>query len=334
MIGHEFGVYLSLADDVCLELDAELTQILQGREVVVWQRLRTASCAIDFFEELVELASQTLVSQAVLRPTTDFYNHLVAELDTVGWERLERISPSLVEVGLRAIDRAGREHVLLLKLSPGYPAVSPSCGTSLPRPFELQWARGSTLNTALMQFEAKLEEYQILWRELELFDNSTWVLEPKQPTPKDVFRRVVIAENTSIMVTLDPLHPRSLPECRFIGPDRIVGPLQTKFSTNMGSWSTTSTVLENLITVLDVPFMPKTKALIHDFSIECAVCYAYDLEGHIPDKVCDNRQCGKSFHRACIYEWLKSIPGTRSSLGTLFGECPYCTDAMTVKAAS
>lgn len=42
--------------------------------------------------------------------------------------------------------------------------------------------------------------------------------------------------------------------------------------------------------------------LLKDFSMDCGICYAYQLDGAIPDQVCDNSQCGQPFHQICLYE--------------------------------
>lgn len=36
--------------------------------------------------------------------------------------------------------------------------------------------------------------------------------------------------------------------------------------------------------------------------MDCGICYAYQLDGAIPDQVCDYFQCGQSFHQICLYE--------------------------------
>eukprot|EP01052_Picozoa_sp_SAG31_P003759 SAG31_NODE_148_length_22511_cov_20.369266_7_plen_431_part_00 len=40
------------------------------------------------------------------------------------------------------------------------------------------------------------------------------------------------------------------------------------------------------------------------------------VRGAIPDEVCQNEQCGRSFHHRCLAEWLRAIPGHRQSFGT------------------
>jgi hypothetical protein len=90
-------------------------------------------------------------------------------------------------------------------------------------------------------------------------------------------------------------------------------------------------------------------------AIECAICYAYELDGEPPSKACDNPRCAQPFHAACLGEvrpmprwraapswltrppcvcvcvcvhaqWLRALPTTRQSYQTLFGACPYCNE--------
>ena len=43
---------------------------------------------------------------------------------------------------------------------------------------------------------------------------------------------------------------------------------------------------------------------------------------------CSNIKCNRRFHRKCVIEWLQSLPSTRSSFGSLFGTCPYCSEGV------
>ena len=45
--------------------------------------------------------------------------------------------------------------------------------------------------------------------------------------------------------------------------------------------------------------------------MDCGICYAYQLDGAIPDQVCDNSQCGQSFH----YEVKIKISARLDSVG-------------------
>ena len=67
-----------------------------------------------------------------------------------------------------------------------------------------------------------------------------------------------------------------------------------------------------------------------DYSVECAICYAYHLDDAVPECACDS--CNKPFHQMCLCEWLRGLPTTHQSFNRLFGECPYCSKSITVEA--
>ena len=108
-----------------------------------------------------------------------------------------------------------------------------------------------------------------------------------------------------------------------------------------------------------LPSLQACSADAEEYSVECAVCYMYDLDGCVPEIACDScakpstlvRQacnpvyaqpatfctrcdgCSKPFHKACLCEWLSALPSTRQSFNRLFGECPYCSRPVTVEAS-
>jgi len=50
----------------------------------------------------------------------------------------------------------------------------------------------------------------------------------------------------------------------------------------------------------------------------------------IPDQICENANCGKTFHYTCLLEWMQSTPQKRQSFNTLFGDCPYCSSPISI----
>lgn len=44
------------------------------------------------------------------------------------------------------------------------------------------------------------------------------------------------------------------------------------------------------------------RSSLQQFGAECGICYAYRLDGRIPDKACDNPQCLQLYHPVCLYE--------------------------------
>lgn len=96
------------------------------------------------------------------------------------------------------------------------------------------------------------------------------------------------------------------------------------------SWDQAKTPRENLQAILRLEFPSPVSSEKEEFSMECGICYAEELASALPDRICDNTKCARAFHTQCLYEWLKALPTSRSSFNTVFGTCPYCTEALTV----
>eukprot|EP00035_Acanthoeca_spectabilis_P037069 m.43366 g.43366 ORF g.43366 m.43366 type:complete len:379 (-) comp8424_c0_seq2:213-1349(-) len=267
--------------------------------------------------------------------TIELQTLLVQELDEVGWAPVRSVHLDRATVVLSTSDSRGVVHQLEVTLTAAYPTTAPKVAAALPAPFTPEWppahSDGGRLGALLAQFGMELERHQRLWSELALIDERCWVLEPSHPTPKDALRRVVVGSNTSIQLTLDPNYPSMLPECRFLGPEHTVAPLRSKLSYNAVRWDETLSVLDNVEAVLEVECLPPTAQQSVDFSLECGICYSYQLEGAIPERVCEDRRCARAFHSVCLYQYIKGLPEMRQSFGTYFGSCPYCSTPLTVK---
>ena len=58
------------------------------------------------------------------------------------------------------------------------------------------------------------------------------------------------------------------------------------------------------------------------------------VQFNLPDQLCSNPKCNRVYHTDCLIQWLQALPSTRSSYGTLFGVCPYCTEGLAVKVTN
>lgn len=128
-------------------------------------------------------------------------------------------------------------------------------------------------------------------------------------------------------------------------------------------------IRENLEVLLETRLPSPSTAPREELTTECAICYSYVIEepgmpslrrGHpkchchdivvwfslmslllagqtggqhtlIPDYVCANSRCNRSFHRRCVLEWLQALPSARVSFDTMFGSCPYCSSGIAIK---
>jgi hypothetical protein len=46
----------------------------------------------------------------------------------------------------------------------------------------------------LERFEEQLKVHQVFWDVMDLLDRETWVLEPQQPKPDSICRRIVVCK--------------------------------------------------------------------------------------------------------------------------------------------
>uniref|UniRef100_A0A2K6BBD8 E3 ubiquitin-protein ligase FANCL n=1 Tax=Macaca nemestrina TaxID=9545 RepID=A0A2K6BBD8_MACNE len=245
--------------------------------------------------------------------------------------RLVYVDTCFSTIKLKAEDASGREHLITLKLKAKYPAESPDCFVDFPVPFSASWAPQSSLISIYSQFLAAIESLKAFWDVMDEIDEKTWVLEPEKPPRSATARRIALGNNVSINIEVDPRHPTMLPECFFLGADHVVKPLGIKLSRNIHLWDPENSVLQNLKDVLEIDFPARAILEKSDFTMDCGICYAYQLDGAIPDQVCDNSQCGQPFHQICLYEWLRGLLTSRQSFNIIFGECPYCSKPITLK---
>ena len=159
------------------------------------------------------------------------------------------------------------------------------------------------------------------------------ILEPAVASYADTYRRIAVGRHSSVAITVDPQHPTAIPEIRFLGAESVIRPLNDSLNRHLLQWDFGRSLLDNLLHVLGLEAFPRPedRRAADEDAVECGICYVYHLDGASPDRVCENPKCSRPFHSACLAEWLRAVPGTRQSFDTLFGECVYCQESITVK---
>ncbi|XP_061694033.1 E3 ubiquitin-protein ligase FANCL [Syngnathoides biaculeatus] len=314
----------------------KLKHLLHGYEHIVKQRLHQSTDLVSFILELKTVLEVCLKNHPLCNsiPPPHYYSQLILEMETLGWDKLLFIDTQFQMLKIKAEDSSGRLHILRINLKPKHPTEAPECSADLPIPLLLKWTPQSSLNDLHSQFLVVIEALTEFWDILEEIDTKTWVLEPEKPSLSDTMRRIVIGNNVSIKVEVDPRHPKMLPECCLLGAEHVVTPLRNKLNANMHLWNPDSGVLQNLQDVLEIEFPSPATHEKSMFNVECGICYSYRLEAAIPDQVCNDPRCGQPYHQVCLYEWLRVLPASRQSFNTVFGECPYCSKPITVKMAA
>lgn len=318
--------------DATISCDWNLQVLIGGFKNIIKQRLQQSESLLSLLKEIRSIAER----QSEARGHTDsessrFCHCIIEHIETLGWEKLVHVDAAFTQLHFQYIDKGKRSHILKLSVGNQYPIEGPLSSVELPSKFDLHWTAQGDLSRAYEQFTSAVDTYQEFWDLMQEVDDNTWVLEPEKPTFCSRHRRVAISSSISIQITVDPDHPRALPECKFLGSDQAIAPIKHSMNTNLHLWDEDCRLLENLQTLLGVSFPSPSNSKKEEFSVECAICYAYRMEEAIPDEVCNNSLCAQTFHKSCLVEWLRALPSSRRSFNTIFGNCPYCEKAMTVK---
>ncbi|KAG2293638.1 hypothetical protein Bca52824_040307 [Brassica carinata] len=255
-----------------------------------------------------------------LAKSSSFYRKVYSEIEEVGWESLRRLGGDLTFFSFHILDKKGRAHILELQLDRDYPNSPPSLSADVPYMFSLEWSTSSRLKDVMHQFQKHLDSLQEFWSVLDDIDKSLSVVDAKQPSRASPIRRILAGKECNIIAHINFNDPKSLPECRFIGPEpTAVNNLLMIWRRNSKKWSKEKSFLENLECILgtELPKPPDEELGARS--------------GTRTDYTCENISCNKSFHSLCLTDWLRSITTTRQSFDVLFGNCPYCSDPVAVK---
>jgi len=302
---------------------------LERHRPALQRRLDESSDPQSFLTELADIMSKTggnLRAERGESPSRTglrdgkFYHRVVAEIGTVGWAKLVSANDSLSRLILCTRDEAGREHRIDIELPADYPRSPPVCTTNLMQALVFHWKPNeSSLRDAMHEFEKALASYQALWRVLEDIDTHTWVLEPERPTLSSSIRRIALGNHCSVQVVIDPAAPMSIPQCRFLGSEARVSHFREKLNSNIELWDEDDSFHNNLARSLECTLPGKEAAATEDrTNTGCGICYALRMKGDIPNILCPHASCNKAFHESCLVEWLRVLPTTRQSFGTLF----------------
>lgn len=335
---------ISIASD-CSAFSAEkhLSTLLQPCLSTLQQRLQSARYPHEFLLELRDLAERQIAQNysttqdfASGLPSAKFYERLLDELSSIGWQKVSSITENMRVLDLFVTSRANRNHTINITLPVDYPLHPPKCITSLPVEFNFDWHPASTLTSLLLQFKEQVEAFQDFFRAMTDLDEHTNVLEPEHPTMRETYRRIMLDGHCSLRIDIDPQLPiKGFPECRFLGSEAAIAPYKERLNRNIHLWDMSGDKLprENLQCVLEIE-LSKQEREENGMSVgeggECGICYAYRLEEAIPDVACDLAECGKAYHLQCLVEWLRALPDTRESFGTISGHCVYCEHPISV----
>ncbi|XP_031384766.1 E3 ubiquitin-protein ligase FANCL isoform X2 [Punica granatum] len=271
--------------------------------------------------------------------SSSFHDKLYSEIEEVGWDHLVRLGDDVTFLSFRTLDKSGRVHVVEVRFDDAL-GCAPTISADIPYLPNIKWSANLRLKDVLVQFEKHLEKLQEFWSILDEIDRSLWIVGPKSPSRASGNRQVNLGNDCTLLVSISAHDPRSLPECRFLGPNSCISAMKLIWSRNSRKWTKGKSFADNLTCMLEFQ-LPKAPDIVQtNDEVECGICYAQylplgdELEAKREcgiDYRCDNANCSRGFHSICLVEWLRSISTTRQSFDVLFGNCPYCSEAIAVK---
>ncbi|KAG6797415.1 E3 ubiquitin-protein ligase FANCL [Apis mellifera caucasica] len=194
----------------------------------------------------------------------------------------------------------------------------------------------STLVIARNKLKLQVEILEKAWSNLKQIDENCWILDPLQPKPYHLYRRIYLTPSLSMYIKIDPLNPMDLPEITFMGSDTEVKSKKELISKKLHNWNPNHDILNNLKMLLDIDIFLKkeiNKESTEDNSAivadeECCICFSLQLNETLPDKICSNEKCKKHFHTSCLLQWLQAIVGNRVIFDHIHGLCPNCEESI------
>lgn len=275
--------------------------------------------------------------------SSSFHRSVYSEIEEVGWEHLVHLSEDLTHMTFRILDKKGQSHIFEIYLPQSYPKCAPSISADVPYVCELKWSISSRLKDVVLQVREHLEKLQDFFSIMDDIDKKLWVVGPIQPSRATSFRQINLGNDCFIMLAINVSDPRSLPECRLLGPETITDKMRKTWRRNCNRWTKDKSIGENLENLMETSLPGPRQSTMEDQQVECGICYAHCLpindelgakSGSGSDYTCDNSSCSRAFHSVCLGDWLRSITTTRQSFDVLFGNCPYCLGPVAVKVDS
>ncbi|XP_075221843.1 uncharacterized protein LOC142324763 isoform X2 [Lycorma delicatula] len=191
------------------------------------------------------------------------------------------------------------------------------------------------------KFCSVISSLQNFWSVYESLREKAWVIDPEYPKKRDTYSRIVIGENASVLVSINPAEVSSFPEIKFLGADKAVAPFRKTLEDNLQlfGWDINRSLVDNLLTILGfdefpLPVSPSssqkknTRSSQDDLLVddqECSICFMLRAQDNmLPTKICNNDKCTSVFHLLCLAQWFQSVPTNEPTFNVISGDCPHC----------
>lgn len=212
---------------------------------------------VNYLDKLVELLSANCLKKSYIHATDNYrlvlneYNEICNFCTHVNHCS---ITKDLENVSFTVLDRVGRKHEVTIRVH-----LKNSNDIFSIEHYDLPETQGiisellknyNSLRTLCEQFVNSVESFQEFFDLMDELDLKFWVLDPEKPTRKDVYRRIALCDNVSVIVTFDPHKIKSVPNIKFLGPERLVEKFRASLMENLVNFDIDGNIINELLTVL------------------------------------------------------------------------------------
>ncbi|XP_066903513.1 E3 ubiquitin-protein ligase FANCL isoform X2 [Halyomorpha halys] len=249
-------------------------------------------------------------------------------------ENVIEIKESLKTIKLKYNDIDGNEHFLFFNVTSEYPKGNINIlEVDLPLEVVGSLSKVNTIGQLYDLFKQSVDSLLPFWRMCKKLDEKSWVVEPSKPQKRDVYRRILINEYLSIVLTFNPLDLTSYPDVKFLGSMKAVAEGKKKYIRNIEvfGWKEELDVAENLTRLFEIDKLPVKESTCKaiDNENECYICFMSTIENEEPpSKWCNNPQCSSWYHHSCLVQWLQMVVSCAELSDHISGTCPYCGEKL------
>lgn len=146
-----------------------------------------------------------------------------------------------------------------------------------------------------------------------------WVLDPINPKPSHLYRRIHLNPALSLMINFDKLEKPTIQDMQLLGSDSQVVKYRDIMNENWDeNWSEDKSIVDNIQQVLGIYELPRPPSDPEDQNDDdailddnaCCICFSLELDdnddddnaGQTPEVICDNSKCRRYFHTVCLYQ--------------------------------
>lgn len=211
---------------------------------------------VSYLDKLVELLSANDRKKSYLHATNNYrlvlneYNEICNFCTNVN--RCS-ISEDLEKINITITDNVDRKHEFIITVH-----LKNTSDIFLIEHHDLPDTQGiselvknyNSLRKLCEKFISAVESLQEFFDLMDEVDSKFWILDPEKPKRKDVYRRIVLCDNVSIIVTFDPYKVRSVPNIKFLGPERLIEKYRVSLMENLADFDVDGNIIDELLKLL------------------------------------------------------------------------------------